>query len=256
MAQAFEESKIDTDRTRKEILSHQEQARHAEGRFVIDQFYNNLPEQKDVAQWYAGFTPEGYNEWARVVNFTEPYHIIDQVKNSEQEGGLSIPRQVCCLDIGSGTGVVGQALQQAGFTDLHALDVSTNFLEAVKERGFYNEHYNFFLGRGVDEFPSNLKNKFDVITASGVWMPGHMPNAAIDDVHAALKTGGIIVTAMRNTMWTDGVAEGYKEKFEGLIDAGKFAVVKKYEFWRGTENGSGLFGKQKSTLLVLRKIAE
>ena len=191
----LEEAKIDTDAN-----NHVREARHEEGKFCIQQFYSNLPEQKDVAQWYAGFTPEGYNEWARVVNFTEPYHIIDQVVKPEEEGGLSIPRTVRCLDIGSGTGVIGQALQTAGFRDLHALDVSTNFLDAVRERGFYCEHHNFFLGRGVEEFPAHLKNNYDVITASGVWMPGHMPNAAVDDVHAALKVGGVLVTAMRNSM--------------------------------------------------------
>ncbi len=249
----IEEHKIDTDANG---LLNCNEARHEEGRHVIDSFYNNLPEQKDVAEWYAGFTPEGYNEWARVVNFTEPFHIIDQVKLPETEGGLSLPRTACCLDIGSGTGIVGQALQESGFTNLEALDVSTNFLDAVRERGFYKEHHNFFLGQGVDKFPAEMKNKYDVITASGVWMPGHMPNVAMDDVHAALKIGGVLVTAMRNTMWVDGVAEGYKEKFEGLIADGKFEIAKKYEFWRGTENGSGLFGKQKSIGLVLRKIAE
>ena len=82
-------------------------------------------------------------------------------------------------------------------------------------------------------------------------MPGHMPNAALDDVLAALKVGGLLVTAMRNTMWTDGVEEGYKEKFEGMIGAGKFELVKKENFWRGTEGGTGLFARQQSTLLVL-----
>lgn len=74
-------------------------------------------------------------------------------------------------------------------------------------------------------------------------MPGHMPNAALDDVLAALKVGGLLVTAMRNTMWTDGVEEGYKEKFESLINAGKFEVAKKENFWRGTEGGTGLFAR-------------
>ena len=73
MAVTFEESKEQEEYKTQQ----QDQANSLEGRFVIDQFYNALPEQKDVAQWYAGFTPEGYNEWARVVNFTEPYHIID-----------------------------------------------------------------------------------------------------------------------------------------------------------------------------------
>jgi hypothetical protein len=87
-------------------------------------------------------------------------------------------------------------------------------------------------------------------------MPGHMPNAAIDDVHAALKMGGLLVTAMRNTMWVDGVDEGYKEKFESLIAAGKFEVLKHDNFYRGTEGGTGLFAKQLSTLLVLAKRSE
>ena len=83
-----------------------------------------------------------------------------------------------------------------------------------------------------------------------------MPNAALDDVHAALKMGGVLVTAMRNTMWTLGVEEGYKEKIDGLVSAGKFEIIKSDEFYRGTEGGSGLFAKQLSTLLVLRKKAE
>ncbi len=76
MNSLIEEHKVDTDAKASGALDCNE-ARHEEGRHVIDSFYNNLPEQKDVAEWYAGFTPEGYNEWARVVNFTEPFHIID-----------------------------------------------------------------------------------------------------------------------------------------------------------------------------------
>lgn len=64
----------------------------------------------------------------------------------EAPEGLSIPRDAVCLEIGSGTGIVGQALKEAGFTHLEALDVTTNFLDAVRERGFYYDHHNFFLG--------------------------------------------------------------------------------------------------------------
>ena len=226
-----------------------------EGRFVVNQFYSNIPRMENVKEWYAGFTPEGYNEWARVVNFTEPQHIIDTVVKCGAEGGLELPRDSVCLDIGSGTGIIGQAMQNAGFTDLAALDVSTNFLDSVRERGFYQRHFERFLGQGVDALPEELRDSFDVVTASGVWMPGHMPNAAIEDVHALLHEGGLFVTAMRNSMWSDGVDEGYKERIDGLVEARKFEFVKKDEFWRGTEGGTGLFARQKSTLLVLRKIA-
>lgn len=124
----------------------------------------------------------------------------------------------------------------------------------MKERGFYCEHHNFFLGRGVEHFPTELKNKFDVVTASGTWMPGHMPNEAIEDVHAALKPGGHFVTAMRCSMWQDGVAEGYKEKFTQMIKSGQFEIVKQEVFMRGTPGGTGLFAQQQSILLVLQKM--
>ena len=41
-----------------------------------------------------------------------------------------------------------------------------------------------------------------------------------------------------------------------MVNAGKWELAKQEMFWRGNEGGSGLFGKQQSTLLVFRKVAE
>ena len=76
MAQAAEEQK-NPEITVPDRETHTTEAESPEGRHVISQFYNAIPAQEDIKEWYAGFTPEGYNEWARVVNFTEPQHIID-----------------------------------------------------------------------------------------------------------------------------------------------------------------------------------
>lgn len=104
----IEEHKIDTDQLiLMQTQTHSVEASTSEGRFVIDQFYDNIPDPADVKQWYSGFTPEGYNEWARVVNFTEPHHITDQAINSREKGGLELPRSSVTLDIGSGTGIIG-----------------------------------------------------------------------------------------------------------------------------------------------------
>ena len=117
---------------------------------------------------------------------------------------MGVSREAVVLDIGSCTGIVGQKLQAAGFTHLEALDVSRRHLDAVRERGFYENHHELYMGRGVDQFPDALKGRFDVVTASGVFLPGHMPNEALDDCHVALKVGGLLVTAMRCSMWADG----------------------------------------------------
>lgn len=52
-------------------------------------------------------------------------------------------------------------------------------------------------GRGLEFFPVEYIGKFDLVTASGVFLKGHMPASAMDDMHAALKVGGYFVTSVR-----------------------------------------------------------
>jgi len=64
---------------------------------------------------------------------------------------------------------------------------------------------------GVENLASDLVGRFDVITASGVFLLKHMPKEAIIDCHAILKMNGYIVTAMRSNLWVDGEQCGYKD---------------------------------------------
>ena len=111
-----------------------------------------------------------------------------------------------------------------------------------------------FLGQGVDMYPEALKNRFDVVTASGVFMPDHMPAVAMDDIHASLKTGGYFVTAMRKSLYVNGEEEGYKDKLDELVADGKLEVVKEKKFMRGTVDGTGLYARMESVLVVTRRI--
>ena len=74
-------------------------------------------------------------------------------------------------------------------------------------------------------FKEEIKENFDCVTASGVFLSGHMPKDAIDDAHAALNTGGIFVTAMREIYWENGNSHGYKDKLDEMIDKGKFELI-------------------------------
>lgn len=74
------------------------------------------------------------------------------------------------------------------------------------------------MGSGTDLFPEDLKEKFDLVTASGVFLKGHIPATAMDDCHAALKTNGFFVTAMRSLYYEHGVEEGYREKLDELVE--------------------------------------
>ena len=101
----------------------------------------------------------------------------------------------------------------------------------------------------------DLKNRFDYVTAAGVFLKGHMPCKAIEDCHASLKVGGRLVTAMRCMYWENGQEEGFKDKFDELIAAGKLEIVHTYTFQRGREGGGGLFQPLESRLLIFKKLA-
>ena len=63
----------------------------------------------------------------------------------------------------------------------------------------------------------------------------------MDDCHAALRTGGYFVTAMRSLYWDSENEEGYKVKMDELVAGGKFRLVNTFTFMRGVENEVGLF---------------
>jgi len=94
------------------------------------------------------------------------------------------------------------------------------------------------------------------VTASGIFLAGHVPAGGLDDAHAVTKMDGTFVTAMRQLYWKDDHPSGYKTKIDELIAAGKFEMVESKEFKRGVPGGVGLFAEMESILVVLKKISE
>ena len=71
-----------------------------------------------------------------------------------------------------------------------------------------------FLGRGTDQFPKDLVDKFDLVIGGGIWVVGHVPKEGMLDAYVALKEGGFFVLAMRMTYWVNGEACGYKDMID------------------------------------------
>ena len=134
-------------------------------------------------------------------------------------------------------------LHEQGYLNIDGADGSEKFVEHAKSKGLYKDCDAFFFGNGVDVFPAKFKGKYDCCTASGVFLPNHMPPSAMDDIHCSLKTGGYFVTAMRAFLFCDGEKHGYKDKIEELIQQGKFKLVSKVDFTRGVKTGIELMAE-------------
>ena len=98
----------------------------------------------------------------------------------EEKGALMI------LDIGAGTGFVGEKCAAAGLTNLVAIDFSANMLAIAEEKNIYKHMVCDSLYNWRNHF---IAGQFDVALTAGVFTPGQMKPAALDEIICLVKPG-------------------------------------------------------------------
>ena len=84
--------------------------------------------QENVANFYNEVGADGYDEWAKAVNFNEPEHIVNLIAaNSE----INVSPECEVLDAGAGSGVIGKLLKERAFTNITGVDPSEAMLEKL-----------------------------------------------------------------------------------------------------------------------------
>ena len=199
-----------------------EQADH-----VFEQFQQNAPAASNVGEFYDSLNPEGYLRWKEEIDCKHPQKVVETIADPAM---VQVSHDCAILDVGAGTGVVGNLLKQKGFTNIVGADASAEFVKVAQASGAYKETRALYFGMGLDKYPEDLKNRFDIVTASCVWCPGHIPNLGFDDIHASLKTGGYFVTPICECYWENGEKEGYKDKMDEMIRQGKFKQLSQVAF--------------------------
>ena len=136
--------------------------------------------------------------------------------------------EVKVLDMGCGTGLVGQYLAERGFKSIVGVDASAGMLEQAAKKRAYTDLVEMFLGK-PDTFPPKFHNAFDVVTASGILAEGHLDNKVFDEMIISLKVGGYAVFATR-TMYLGEY--GYSQKMKELEEEGMWKYIKEITFDR------------------------
>ena len=161
---------------------------------ILKTFTTDYPTQENVDKFYNKMSGEAYDEFIKTINFNEPEKFMPLI-------GAGCPADVETssevLDVGAGTGICGILLKEKGFTNITGIDPSESLLKKLDDTGAYKASRCMFLGLGLDKYPEDLKGKFDLVVAGGVFLEGHIPCSGFDDVHASLKTNAFFVTGMR-----------------------------------------------------------
>ncbi len=128
-----------------------------------------------------------------------------------------VPADSNVLDAGAGTGLAGERLAVAGFSNMAAMDISQGMLDVAKEKNVYSSFHQMVMGETLG-FETD---EFDAVISIGVFTLGHAPIDSFDELVRVTKPGGYIVFSLR----TDMVNDGYQDYFSKLEAAGQWKLA-------------------------------
>ncbi len=138
-------------------------------------------------------------------------------------------RDARILDAGAGTGLLGVALVEDGFTRLDGLDLSPAMLAEAARKGAYGELTEARLG---ERLPYET-GAYDAVVSSGVLTTGHAPAASLDELVRITRPGGHVVFTLRS----DRTPPGYDAKIAELLEAGRWELVERGDEFQAMPTG-------------------
>lgn len=122
------------------------------------------------------------------------------------------------LDAGAGTGLVGEALAQQGYTNLTAVDLSEKMLAIAKDRQVYKALYQCNL-EDSQIFSNSVT--FDVIIAAGVFAYAHAGAEVLNNLFGFLKEEGVFLLTIR---------EDYRSEMQTALEQLPWTLVSEENF--------------------------
>ncbi|OTF82191.1 hypothetical protein BLA29_010537 [Euroglyphus maynei] len=91
------------------------------------------------------------------------------------------------LDIGAGTGIIGEILQQNGYENIDALDCNDEMLKILEEKCCYRNIIRSIVTPDI-KLPIN-DHQYDIVIMAGVFCPGHIDYRSLEQIIRITKSG-------------------------------------------------------------------
>ena len=189
---------------------------------------------------------ESYETVYAAAGWPDPQQVADNIKALE----IQDPR---VLDMGCGTGLVGQYLKEHGVKRVDGVDGSDGMLEVARQKDAYEQLDQLFLGL-PEELPQKYVDQYDVVSSSGLLAEGHATTDIFEVKLLACKQGGYIVFTVREEYLE---TLGYGAKMQELVDAGKMEKIKEVDFLKYQnmkDNPVGRFKPKEQKCFVYKKL--
>ena len=109
------------------------------------------------------------------------------------------------LDVGAGTGLVGEFLYRTGNKKIIGIDISPEMLEQAKLKGCYSSLIEADITKKIP-----LKNNsIGAVVSAGTFTHGHVGADSFDELLRITKPGGLFVISINSKVFNNG---GFKKK--------------------------------------------
>lgn len=177
--------------------------------------YHDLDLQADVSEQLN----EVYSNWADSYDDDNDH----KLKTVSQPNTVAMLKRHCSardiqiLDVGCGTGIVGEHLLANGFSHFDGTDPSQEMMEHARNRGYSN------LLKLIPNEPLPAKDKsYDATLCVGVFTHGHLGPEGFPELIRVTKPGGLICFTVNEGVWGSGMFEAVIEQHS---NAGEWEVL-------------------------------
>ena len=133
------------------------------------------------------------------------------------------------IDLGCGTGLVGEQLHKLGYKNIDGVDLSPDLLQTAKEKGIYGSLQEGLMASPGCKDLGVAANQYDAAICVGVLTLNHVPSEGLNDLVHVVKPGGLVTFGIRGQA-LDAAKGRYQEKMDQLSKEGKWKfIAKKYE---------------------------
>jgi predicted TPR repeat methyltransferase len=161
---------------------------------------------------------ERYNDWAKEYDQTLKEWGWSGPQFTAEIFAKHVPKDARVLDIGAGTGLVGEQLRDLGYTNLSALDLSQGMMDEARKKNIYRAFHQTVLGEPLD-FESD---SYDAVIGVGVFTFAHAPAHSLEELARIVQPGGHLALLARQDVYEN---HGLRDTFVALEKAGKLEPV-------------------------------
>ncbi|MFQ5545206.1 MAG: class I SAM-dependent DNA methyltransferase [Acidiferrobacterales bacterium] len=160
-----------------------------------------------------------YRDWATSydTDLVDPLGYVGPARVADIAAARCRDFNAQILDVGCGTGLVGERLASLGYRKMDGLDFSQEMLDVARTKNVYGVLINADLTQ-----PLSIETaSYDFIVSCGTFTHGHVGPEALDELLRITRAGGIFCISINTEIYR---SNGFADKLSELENTGRVLV--------------------------------